>query len=190
MLVEPAQTQQRTRFQARSSARLFAFLTLALLLAVGSLGAQAMESLVVGARIRVRVRDTTVRAAGERQFTARFDGVATDTLAVCFAPGTDHFLLPLSALKSLDVSVSRRSAGRGALVGAGYGVLVGASVTAVFLARVSGRGCEDCWISSEVGVLINAVPLTVLTSAITAIIFSRRQDKWRRVPLDSLVRRN
>ena len=184
-----SQPQRRIASLACAQASMIGLLTLGLFLSPCRLGAQAMESLVVGARIRVLARDTTKRIDGERQFTARFDGIEADSLTVSFSAGTDRVRLPLSALKSVDVSVSRRSAGHGALVGAGYGALLGATVTFVYLARVSGRSCDGCLFSKEAGVLINGVPLTILSSAIGAVIFSRRQDKWRRVPMESLLRR-
>ena len=96
-----------------------------------------------------------------------------------------RFLFPVSGIRSIDLSVSHRSAGRGAWIGAGYGALLGASVTAVFLVGPSGPS-SDGWLSPAAGALITGVPLTALSTAIGAIVFSRRQDKWRRVPLDSL----
>ncbi len=177
---------RRTWFRAAATKSVIRCLSLALLLSGGSLGAQALDSLAVGARIRVLARDSTKSTGGERQFVARFDGAERDSLMYRLYPVSDRFLFPLSAIKSIDVSVSHRSAGRGAWLGAGWGALLGTSVMAVYLARVSGRSCDGCLFSSEAGVLITGVPLTVVASGLGAIIFSRRQDKWRSVPLESL----
>ncbi len=187
MLVEVTEDQvpQRNRCVATSAIPAICCLMLTVLLSGGSLGAQAAESLAVGARIRVLARDSTKRSDGERQFVARYDGVERDSLAIRFFPESDRFLFPLSGIRSIDLSVSHRSAGRGAWIGAGYGALLGASVTAVFLVGPSGPS-SDGWLSPAAGALITGVPLTALSTAIGAIVFSRRQDKWRRVPLDSL----
>lgn len=188
MLVEstPAQARLCELVPIASKASRMLCAVIGLILSFGCLGAQATDLLVAGARIRVVARDTTQRSDGERRFTARFVGVERDTLAFRIFQDPDRFVLPLSALTSLDVSVSSRSARRGALIGAGYGAAVGATVTAIFLARASSRPCDDCWISSEAGVLITGIPSTALSSVIGGIIFSRRQDKWRRVPVESL----
>lgn len=160
-------------------------LSLAILLSGASLGAQTLDSLAVGARIRVLARDSTIPSDAERRFVARFEGVDGDSLAYRLYPVSDRFLFPLSAVKSIDVSMSHRSAGRGAWVGAPYGALLGAGLTAVFLTDPSGPSA-DAFNSPFFNAVITGVPLTVLSAGIGAIIFSQRHDKWRSVPLESL----
>ena len=65
-------------------------------------------------------------------------------------------------------------------MGAGYGVLVGLGTTVALLLSYP---CNDCWLSPEARALITGVPVTVLTTGLGAIIFSRRQDNWRKVQL-------
>jgi hypothetical protein len=152
------------------------------------LRAQNVNALVAGARLRIVTVDSTNRE-GQRRVIGSFDRITGDTLAVKFPPGRESFLFPLSSMTALDVSVSHRSASAGAWRGAGYGALAGLAVSAVFLARESRRPCDACMFSNELGVLVVAVPLTALSASVSAIVFSRRQDKWQSVELERLRRR-
>lgn len=155
---------------------------IAMLLSNVELCAQGLDALTVRARIGVVARDT-VNTRFQRRFVALYGGVQGDSLYFQVVRETPLLALPLGAIQRVDLSQSHRSGGKGALVGAGYGMLVGLSATIVLLARASGRPCDDCWISPEAGALFIAVPFTVLTTALGAIVFSRRQDEWREVQL-------
>ena len=157
---------------------------IAMLLSNVELCAQGLDALTVGARIRVVARDT-VNTRFQRRFVAFYGGVQGDSLYFQIVRETPLLALPLGEIQRVDLSQSHRSGGRGALVGAGYGMLVGLSATIVLLAHASGRSCDDCWIPPVAGALITAVPFTVLTTALGAIAFSRRQDEWREVQLRS-----
>lgn len=148
-------------------------------LIAGQICAQGIDALVVGARIRVAARDTS-NSGSRRQFIAIYGGVQRDSLYFQLGRDTALLALPLAEVERIDLSRSHRSAGQGALVGAGYGVLVGLGTTVALLLSYP---CNDCWLSPEARALITGVPVTVLTTGLGAIIFSRRQDNWRKVQL-------
>lgn len=150
-----------------------------MLLIPGQVCGQGLDALVVGARIRVVAHDSANNRS-QRQFVATYGGVQRDSFYFHVGRETELLVLPFTDLERVDLSRSHRSAGQGALVGAGYGVLVGLSATVALLLRYP---CNDCWFSPEANALITGVPVTVLATGLGAIIFSRRQDDWRELQL-------
>jgi len=166
-----------------------AFAALALVLALapraaaqGARGPTAVDSL---ARVRV-----TQDFLSPRTFTGLLQQADTADLVV--QRGDGRLTIPLAYVRHVDLSTGRRTSGQGALRGAVYGFLGGATATGilVLIVKASGATCTDCILNNPTSsAALLGLPLTGVTTLTGAVVGAQRPgDDWTRVPLPILLR--
>jgi hypothetical protein len=152
---------------------------LVLVLAAVPLGAQTVDTLAVapGARLRIATR------AASAPFTATLlrqtrDGLVVDPpCATCAGDST----ITWSALQTVDVRAGRRHGMKGALVGAGVGLLAGTLIAVVSVHQDT----QDCKSNGEdfCGLAVLAIPAVGLTGGAVGLItgLAVGTQRWDRV---------
>lgn len=159
-----------------------ALLALGLLVPTSAAHAQRIDVLPAGARVRVYPR---VRPPLVVQGTV----VRADSGVLTLAVGRRRTTRELAAgdIHRIEQLVGRRSVGsalgrgalRGALVGAGIGVLA-TGITAVAERR---DPCDECFIPMTAAVGAASVAFTMATTAVGGVVGLLRRDRWETVPL-------
>ena len=130
---------------------------------------------------RVRVTQTWLeprRLVGEL--------ASADTADLTVQRNGERLTIPLAYVQHLEVSAARRSSSNGALRGAIYGFLGGATATGLFVlaSKASGSDCTDCIWNPSTGVFVLGLPLTGVTTLTGAAVGATRPgDYWVRIAL-------
>jgi|GEM_PF-2210851 len=116
---------------------------------------------------------------------------AVDTADITVLRGSERLTVPLVYVRHIDLATRRRSTTAGALRGAVWGLLGGATATGLFVlaSKAGGSDCADCIFNPSTGVMVLGLPLTgasTLTGA--AVGAARPGDYWVRVPLPVSIR--
>ncbi len=116
---------------------------------------------------------------------------AADTADLVVQRGTERLIIPIAYVRHVELATGRRSSGQGALRGAIYGFLGGATATGLFVlaSKAGGSDCADCIWNPSTGVFVLGLPLTgasMLTGA--AVGATRPGDYWLRVSLPLRLR--
>jgi len=116
---------------------------------------------------------------------------AADTADIVVQHGDERLIIPVAYIRHVELATARRSSGQGALRGAIYGFLGGATATGLFVlaSKAGGSDCTDCIWNPSTGVFVLGLPLTgasMLTGA--AVGATRPGDYWVRVSLPVRLR--
>lgn len=114
-----------------------------------------------------------------------------DTADLVVQRGDARLTIPLVYVRHVELAAARRSAGAGALRGAIYGFLGGATATGLFvlISRAGGSDCADCIFNPSTGAVVLGLPLTGFSTLTGAALGATRPgDLWTRVPLPIEVR--
>jgi len=116
---------------------------------------------------------------------------AADTADIVVQRGAERLIIPIAYVRHVELATGRRSSGQGALRGAIYGLLGGATATGLFVlaSKASGSECADCIWNPSTGVFVLGLPLTgasMITGA--AVGATRPGDYWLRVSLPLRLR--
>ena len=116
---------------------------------------------------------------------------AADTADLVVQRGAERLIIPVAYVRHVELATGRRSSGQGALRGAIYGLLGGATATGLFVlaSKAGGSDCADCIWNPSTGVVVLGLPLTgasMLTGA--AVGAARPGDYWLRVSLPLRMR--
>jgi len=116
---------------------------------------------------------------------------AADTADLVVQRGAERLIIPVAYVRQVELATGRRSSGQGALRGAIYGFLGGATATGLFVlaSKAGGSDCADCIWNPSTGVFVLGLPLTgasMLTGA--AVGATRPGDYWLRVSLPLRLR--
>jgi hypothetical protein len=114
-----------------------------------------------------------------------------DTADLVVQRGPERLIIPVAYVRHVELATARRSSGQGALRGAIYGLLGGATATGLFVlaSKAGGSDCADCIWNPSTGVFVLGLPLTgasMLTGA--AVGATRPGDYWLRVSLPLQLR--
>ena len=148
------------------------------------LAAQRIDSLAVGAIVRVKLTlplSDVVRG----RFLARD---STGLLTVESSVDGSSIGIPLREIRRLEVQGSRRTAGQAFGHGAKWGALTGLGISVVLVAvgvvTDVKNPCEDiCIISNTAAAGIVSVPIMILSPLIGGLIGLSSRERWTRVPL-------
>jgi hypothetical protein len=111
---------------------------------------------------------------------------AADTADLVVQRGTERLTVPIAYVRHVDLATARRSPGAGALRGAIYGFLSGATATGLFVlfSRAGGSTCTDCIFNPATGAVVLGLPLTGVSTLTGAVVGSSRPgDYWVRISL-------
>ena len=116
---------------------------------------------------------------------------AADSADLVVQRGAERLIIPVAYVRHVELATGRRSSGQGALRGAIYGFLGGATATGLFVlaSKAGGSDCADCIWNPSTGVFVLGLPLTgasMLTGA--AVGATRPGDYWLRVSLPLQLR--
>jgi hypothetical protein len=114
-----------------------------------------------------------------------------DTADLVVQRGDARFTIPFVYVRHVELAAARRSTGAGALRGAIYGFLGGATATGLFVlaSRAGGSDCADCIFNPSTGVMVLGLPLTgVSTITGAAVGATRPGDYWVRVSMPISIR--
>jgi hypothetical protein len=116
---------------------------------------------------------------------------AADSADLVVQRGAERLIIPVAYVRQVELATGRRSSGQGALRGAIYGFLGGATATGLFVlaSKAGGSDCADCIWNPSTGVFVLGLPLTgasMLTGA--AVGATRPGDYWLRVSLPLQLR--
>ena len=109
-----------------------------------------------------------------------------DTTDLVVLRGDERLTIPVVYVRHVELAAARRSSGAGALRGAIYGFLGGATATGLFvlISKAGGSDCADCIFNPGTGVVVLGLPLTGFTTATGAAVGAMRPgDYWSRIPL-------
>jgi hypothetical protein len=109
-----------------------------------------------------------------------------DTADLVVLRGDERLTVPMVYVRHVELAVARRSSGAGALRGAIYGFLGGATATGLFvlISKAGGSDCTDCIFNPGTGFVVLGLPLTGATTLTGAAVGAMRPgDYWLRVPL-------
>jgi hypothetical protein len=109
-----------------------------------------------------------------------------DTADLVVQRGPERLTVPMAYVSRVELAAARRSSGAGALRGAIFGFLGGATATGLFVlaSKASGSTCSSCVFDPATGLFIVGLPLTGATTITGAVVGSQRPgDYWLRVPL-------
>ncbi len=138
--------------------------------------AQRIDSLPIGARVRVQFRHPPPSA---------YDGVlvAADSLSLTLrASDGSPQVAPFDEIARLEQYAGPISARMGFRRGARTGALIGLGTSAFLMVVASMNPCEgECLMSPTAAAAIVSIPLIGLTTAVGGIIGSQRRELW--VPL-------
>jgi hypothetical protein len=156
-------------------------LAAAALLLAPAITAQQLDSLTVGARIRVqRIAPvwTVVRGTYVTRDSISF---ALDERGEAYS----RLSVPVLEVRAVEMVVRRRTAGQAFGRGAGFGAVAGASVSAVLMViavRSDARSTGDEWISSSAVAGVFSVLLTGVTTLVGGGLGMLDRDIWKPVP--------
>ncbi|HET7229804.1 MAG TPA: hypothetical protein VFJ16_07375 [Longimicrobium sp.] len=163
--------------------------TLALLLPAAA-GAQQQPGLA-----RITQLDSLARVRVVQHFleprTLVGELESADTADITVLRGTERLTVPLVYVRHVDLATRRRSSGAGALRGAVWGFLGGATATGLFVlaSKAGGSDCADCIFNPSTGVMVLGLPLTgVSTLTGAAVGAARPGDYWVRVSMPFSIR--
>ncbi|HEX6750575.1 MAG TPA: hypothetical protein VF092_25015 [Longimicrobium sp.] len=114
-----------------------------------------------------------------------------DTADLEVLRGDQRLTIPVVYVRHVELASGRRSSGAGALRGAIFGFLGGATATGLFVlaSKAGGSDCADCIWNPGTGVVVLGLPLTGVTTLTGAAVGAMRPgDYWSRVPLPLEVR--
>ncbi|HEX8907469.1 MAG TPA: hypothetical protein VF771_21630 [Longimicrobiaceae bacterium] len=114
-----------------------------------------------------------------------------DTADVVVLKGDERLTIPVVYIRHVELATARRSSGAGALRGAIYGFLGGATATGLFVlaSKASGSDCTDCIFNPSTGAVVLGLPLTGFSTLTGAAVGAMRPgDYWSRIPLPLEVR--
>ena len=155
--------------------------TLLTLACTAPAAAQAAQSAESHVRPGAEVRVTSATASG--RFVVR--EMDSETLTLRDSSGA-AVRVPLATVTTLSVSRGRRSAGQGALRGAGLG-FAGGAVAGIILGYVDGDDPPDTWFSytSEEKALMYGLLLGVGSGAVGMVVgLASPGEQWESVPLE------
>jgi hypothetical protein len=147
------------------------FLSLFLLAPLADLVAQESPHLSSGARVRVSVRQ-------QGRQTGTLVAMKTDTLVLRAEGRNTPRTIPLSSVSRLDVSRGRASFGKGALKGAGIGLLVGVAYPTIEF--IKGGRKDDFF---PLALMFGSLGGTFLGALIGG---SRPGEQWEQVSLERI----
>ncbi|SOD03254.1 hypothetical protein SAMN05216486_1095 [bacterium JGI 053] len=164
----------------------FATLALCLSLAPRAMAQEAPRPTEVDSLAKVRVTQNFLNPV-----TLVGELTAADTADLVVLRGNERLIIPVAYIRHVELATGRRSSGQGALRGAIYGLLGGATATGLFVlaSKAGGSDCADCIWNPSTGVVILGLPLTgasMLTGA--AVGATRPGDYWLRVSLPLRLR--
>jgi len=116
---------------------------------------------------------------------------AADTADITVLRGSERLTVPLVYVRHVDLATRRRSSSAGALRGAVWGFLGGATATGLFVlaSKAGGSDCADCIFNPSTGVMVLGLPLTgVSTITGAAVGAARPGDYWVRVTMPLSIR--
>ncbi len=155
---------------------LAAVLVLALVVAA-PIGAQSLDSLPLGARVRI------ARYTPPRMLVGTF--IRADSLSLVIMPdrGPSTMTMSRSELRRVDIGSGQRPTGeafgrgatRGALIGVGVGLV------ATGLAIRADLDCRDCMIPITLFVVPASVVFAGATTLVGGVIGVAGREQWRRV---------
>lgn len=156
---------------------------LSLAVATGdSLQAQALDSTIVGVRVRATVEPPTTRT-----LIGTLVRVEPAGLYIASDGGGQPDFVPFDALLRLERSVGTRSAGQAFGRGAKIGFLVGAGVglvaTSIALAADLRGSSTAYMIPASVVIGVYSAALTVATTLAGGALGMTARERWQRVPL-------
>ena len=147
------------------------------------LAAQRIDSLAVGALVRVKLAlplSDVVRG----KFLGRD---STGLLIVESSADRVPVTIALCEIRSLEVQGDARTAGQAFGRGAVWGVVAGVGIAAVLIiptaVHESRHPCYECWLSSTAGAALLSVPLVVLSPLVGGLIGLSSRDRWVDVPI-------
>jgi hypothetical protein len=150
--------------------------------AADSLRAQALDSTIVGVRVRATVEPPTIRTV-----IGTLVRVESAGLHVAADGGGQPVFVPFDALMRLERSVGTRSAGqafgRGAKIGFFVGAGVGLVATSIALAADLRGSSTAYMIPASVVIGVYSVALTVTTTLAGGALGMTARERWQRVPL-------
>ncbi|HEX8244557.1 MAG TPA: hypothetical protein VF541_13720 [Longimicrobium sp.] len=109
-----------------------------------------------------------------------------DTADLVVLRNDERLTIPLVYVRHVELAAARRSPGAGALRGAIYGFLGGATATGLFvlISRAGGSDCADCIFNPGTGFVVLGLPLTGASTLTGAAVGAMRPgDYWARIPL-------
>jgi len=116
---------------------------------------------------------------------------AIDTADITVLRGEERLTVPLVYVRHVDLATRRRSSTAGALRGAVWGFLGGATATGLFVlaSRAGGSDCADCIFNPSTGVMVLGLPLTGASTITGAAVGATRPgDYWVRVSMPISIR--
>jgi len=137
--------------------------------------AQRADGLTAGTRIRVTLRESPERVVGT------FTTLDSAGLALRRSARDSAFVVPLDAVRSLEVSTRRRSDGEAFRRGALPGFLIGAAVgfVATGLAYRADLACNDCMVIITPYIAVMSLGLTGVTTLLGGVLgMSSERDVW------------
>jgi len=147
------------------------FLSLLLIVPLADLMAQEIPPLAPGARVRVSVRQ-------QGRQIGTLVAVKADTLVLKAESRNVPLAIPITSVSRLDISRGQASFGKGALRGAGIGLLVGVAYPTVEFMK---NGNEDGLF--PLMLMFGSLGGTFLGALIGG---SRPGEQWERVPLERI----
>jgi hypothetical protein len=149
--------------------------------AADSLQAQALDSTIVGVRLRATVDTSARRIIGT---LVRVESVG---LHIAADGGGQPVFVPFDALMRLERSVGTRSAGqafrRGAKIGFFVGAGVGLVATSIALAADLRGSSTAYMIPASVVIGVYSVAFTLTTTLAGGALGMTARERWQRVPL-------
>lgn len=163
-------------------------LALCLFAAPGALGAQESPrpATEVDSLAKVRVTQNFLKP-----ITLVGELTAADTADIVVQHGQERLIIPVAYVRQVELATGRRSSSQGALRGAIFGFIGGATATGLFVlaSKAGGSDCADCIWNPSTGVFVLGLPLTgasMLTGA--AVGAARPGDYWVRVSMPLRIR--
>jgi hypothetical protein len=173
-----SRTLSRSRTMKRAAA---AALALVLALAPRAAAQQPRGPTLVDSLAKVRV---TQDFLDPRVLVGQL--TQADTADLVVQRGDERLTIPLAYVRHVELATGRRTAGQGALRGAVYGFLGGATATGllVLIVKASGTNCQNCLLGPSSSAALLGLPLTGVTTLTGAAVgASRPGDYWSRIPL-------
>ena len=162
------------------------FMALALLCCLPGntpLAAQRVDSLAVGAIVRVKLslpRSEVVRG----KYLARD---STGMLTISSAPDGTPVTVGLREIDNLEMRGSDRSAGQAFGRGAAWGALTGLELSVALLAFAaisdSNHPCDGCFLNNTAAAAIGSVPIMLFSPLVGGLIGLSFRERWIRVRL-------
>lgn len=116
---------------------------------------------------------------------------AADSADITVLHGSERLTVPLVYVRHMDLATRRRSSSAGALRGAVWGFLGGATATGLFVlaSKAGGSDCADCIFNPGTGLMVLGLPVTAASTLTGAAVGAARPgDYWVRVSLPVSIR--